>query len=68
MYLNLVTDLSSKIILSSKPSLPCRPPSSAITTDLITAKESTTNNLVAKAKHPYSNNKTGSTRHNSENT
>jgi hypothetical protein len=68
MCLNLVTNLSSKITLSSKPS---RPPSTVIITNLVTAKESTTNNLATAkdgaAKHPYSNNKTGSIRHNSKN-
>lgn len=72
MCLNLVTDLSSEITLSPKRNLPCRPPSSAIITDLATAEESTTNDLVTAkdgvAKHPHSDNETGSTRYNSENT
>ena len=72
MCLNLVTNMSSKITPSSKPNLPCSPPSSTITTDSVTAKESTTNDLATAkdgaAKHPHFDNETGSTRHNSENT
>jgi hypothetical protein len=68
--LNLVTDLSYKIILSLKPNLPCPPLSNTITTNLITIKESTINNLIIIKdniiKHPYSN-KTSSIYYNSEN-
>jgi hypothetical protein len=68
MCLNLVTDLSFKIILFLKPS---RPLFTIIITDLISAKESTTNNLVTAkdniVKHSYFNNKTSNTRYNSEN-
>jgi hypothetical protein len=69
MCLNLVTNLSFKIIPSLKPS---RPLSIVIMTDLVTAKESIINDLVTAkdgvAKHPYSNNETSSMCYNSENT
>jgi hypothetical protein len=70
MCLNIVTNMSSKITLSLKYNHPCRPLSSAITTDLATIKESTISNLVIEkegtAKYPYPDNEASSTRYVSE--
>lgn len=71
MFLNIVTNMSSKITLSLKYNHPCRPPSSTITTDLVIIKESTTSDLVIEkegtVKYSHPNNKASSTRYVSEN-
>jgi hypothetical protein len=46
MCLNIVTNMSSKITPSLKHNHPCRPPSSAVTTDSATIEESTTSDLA----------------------
>jgi len=71
MCLNLIINLSFKIILSSKYNLFYRPPFNFIIISLIIVKESTINNLVIIkdniVKHFYFNNKASNTYYNSEN-